>query len=49
MEARWKVERVVEKCTAPCMGKNQYLLCWRVYGRDEDEWIIFEDISLEIF
>jgi len=47
-EGRWEVERVVEFRTAPCTGKSQYLVSWKGYGSDIDEWINFEDISLEI-
>jgi len=48
MEGRWEVERVLEFRTASCTGKSQYLVRWKGYGSDDDEWINFEDISLEI-
>jgi len=47
-EGRWEVERVLEFRTAPRTGKSQYLVRWKGYGSDDDEWINFEDISLEI-
>jgi len=47
-EGRWEVEQVGEFRTAPCTGQSQYLVRWKGYGSDDDEWIIFEDISLEI-
>jgi len=47
-EGRWEVERVLQFRTAPRTGKSQYLVCWKGYGSDDDEWINFEDISLEI-
>ena len=42
------MERVLEFHTAPRTGKGQYLIRWKRYGIDEDGWINFEDISLEI-
>jgi len=47
-EGRWEVERVLESRTAPRTAKCQYLLRWKEYGSDDDEWINFDDISLEI-
>jgi len=47
-EGRWEVKRVLDIRTAPHTGKSQYLLRWKGYGSDDDEWINFEDISLEI-
>jgi len=47
-EGRWEVERVLEFRTAPRAGKSLYLVCWKGYESDEDEWINFEDLSLEI-
>jgi len=48
MEGRWEVKRLLQFRTAPRTGKSQYLVCWKGYGSDDDEWINFEDISLEI-
>ncbi|HEY4153194.1 MAG TPA: hypothetical protein VGM38_07715, partial [Pseudolysinimonas sp.] len=47
-KGRWEVEKVLEYRTAPRTGKNQYLVRWKGYGNNDDEWINFEDISLEI-
>jgi len=47
-EGRLEVERVLEFRTTPRTGKSQYLVRWKGYGSDDDEWINFEDISLEI-
>jgi len=47
-EGRWEVERVLEFRFAPRTGKSQYLVRWKGYEIDDDEWINFEDISLEI-
>ncbi|HWN09726.1 MAG TPA: chromo domain-containing protein, partial [Pyrinomonadaceae bacterium] len=47
-EGRWEVEKILEYRTAPRTGKNQYLVRWKGYNSDEDKWIDFEDISLEI-
>jgi len=47
-EGRWEVERVLELRTAPRTGQSQYLVRWKGYGSDDDEWINFQDISLEI-
>jgi len=47
-EGRWEVERILEFRTAPRTGKSQYLLHWKGYESDDDQWINFEDISLEI-
>jgi len=43
-----EVARVLEFRKAPRTGKSQYLVSWTGYGSDDDEWINFEDISLEI-
>jgi len=48
-EGIWEVERVLEFGTAPRNGKSQYLVQWKRYGSDNDEWIKFEDISVDIF
>jgi len=47
-EGRWELERVLEFRTAPHTGKSQYLVHWKGYGSDDDKWINFEDIILEI-
>ena len=47
-EGRYEVERVLEFRTTPRAGKSQYLVHWKGYVRDDDEWINFEDIRLEI-
>jgi len=47
-EGRWEVERILEFRTPPRTRKSQYLLRWKGYGSDDDEWINFGDISLEI-
>jgi len=47
-EGRWEVERVREFCAAPHTGKSQHLVQWKGYESDDDEWINFEDNSLEI-
>jgi len=47
-EGRWEVERVLEFRTPPRTGKSQYLVRWKGYGSDDDEWINFEGISLKI-
>ena len=44
---RWKFERVLEFRTSACTGKSQYLGRLKGHGSDDDEWINFEDISLE--
>jgi len=48
-EGRWEVERVLVFRTAPHPRKSQYLVRWKGYGSDDNEWINFEAISLEIF
>ena len=48
MEGRLEVERGLEFRTAPPTGKSQYLVRWKGYGSDDDEWINFEVINLEI-
>jgi len=48
MEGRWEVEQVFEFRTAPRTSKCQYLVRWKGYGSDDDKWINFEDMSLEI-
>jgi len=47
-KGRWEVKRVLEFRTAPRTGKSQYLVRCKGYGSDDDEWINFEDITLEI-
>jgi len=47
-EGRWEIKRVLEFRTAPRTGKSQYLVRWKGYRSDDDEWINFKDISLEI-
>jgi len=47
-EGRWEVERVIEFRTAPGTSKSQYLVRWKGYGSDDNEWINFENINLEI-
>jgi len=47
-EGRWEVERVLEFSTAPRKSKSQYLVRWKSYRSDDDEWINFEDIGLQI-
>jgi len=47
-DGRWEVERVFEFRTTPRTGQSQYLVRSKGYGSDDDEWINFEDISLEI-
>jgi len=47
-EGRWDVEGALEFRTAPCASKSQCLVSWKGYGSDDDEWINFENISLEI-
>jgi len=47
-KGRWEVEWVLEFRTAPHTAKSQYLVRWKGYGSDDDEWINFADISLEI-
>jgi len=46
-EGRWEVERVLEFRTTPPTGKSQYLVLWKGYGSNNDEWLNFEDLSLE--
>jgi len=48
IEGRWEIEQVLEIRTAPRTGKGQYLVCWKGYRSDDDEWINFKDISVEI-
>jgi len=43
-----EIERVLEFRTAPRTGKSQYLVRWKGYRSNDDEWINFEDIGLEI-
>jgi len=42
------VEGVLEFRTTPRTGKSQYLVQWKGYGSDDDDWINFKNISLEI-
>jgi len=48
-EGRMEVEQVLEFRTPPRTGKRQYLVRWKRYRSDDNEWINLEDISLEIF
>jgi len=48
MEGRLEVKCVLEFRIAPRTRKSHYLVLWKGYGSDDDEWINFEDISLEI-
>jgi len=47
-EGRWEVERVLEFRTPPHTGKSQYLVRSKSYGSDNNEWINFQDIILQI-
>jgi len=48
MEGRWEVEQVLEFRTAPHTGKRQYLVGWKGYRSDDNEWLKLGDIGLAI-
>jgi len=47
-EGRWEVERVLQFHTTTRTGNSQYQVCWKEHESENDEWINFEDISLEM-